>query len=174
MARISSVLHIGTVLVDVVSLKGGRWACFLDIGKQPGWTRNLWSRRSVQASENKFKPYVFAETFTVQLKIFFFCTKYYVCGPFYFWFARFVKWTHSFSVVCSQRGTFISVTLYHAYVVTFCFSVTYKLYLKGAMAWKSHFMRISNINIRGVTVHKNLGSVCTSVLRSRFGSFSVQ
>ena len=31
-----------------------------------------------------------------------------------------------------------------------------------------------SVKLRGVTVHKNLGSVRTSVLRSRFGSFSVQ
>ena len=43
---------------------------------------------------------------------------------------RFLKWTHSLSVVCSQWGTFISVTLYRAYVFIFCISVTYKFCLK--------------------------------------------
>ena len=39
---------------------------------------------------------------------------------------------------------------------------------------KSNYIPISILPTRGVTVHKNLCSVCTSVLRSRFGSFSVQ
>ena len=43
---------------------------------------------------------------------------------------RFLKWTHYLLVVRSQRGTFISVTLYRAYVFIFCISVKYKFCLK--------------------------------------------
>ena len=87
----------------------------------------IWSRHVAQEEKSEQESYEagevckppkiilnlkFAEIFTAQLKIFFVLSITF-CGHFIFVFARFLKWTHSLSFVCSQQGTFISVRLYH-------------------------------------------------------------